>query len=149
MNCITSTLFGLGMVAATFSTMTVTKEQHDVLRKKLSKELDIIYTAIANERRNHYIQGLLLGLVLSYFLGSLVETKNKFHRITFVLSITTLVSVLYYFLMPKSDWMLNHLKTEEQTRAWLEIYKTMKSRYFWGFVLGSLSAIPIGLAMCS
>ena len=50
---------------ATFSAMTVTKEQHDVLRKKLSKELDIIYTAIANERRNHYIQGLLLGLVMA------------------------------------------------------------------------------------
>jgi uncharacterized protein YacL len=149
MNCIISTMFGLAMVAATFSTMTVSKQEHDVLRKKLSLEVANIYDKIAIERRNYYIQGLILGLVISYLVSDLFFKQiNKFHKVTLVLSITTLVSVVYYFLMPKSDYMLNHLKTPEQIKAWLKIYKTMKNRYFWGFLIGSLSAIPIGLAMC-
>jgi uncharacterized protein YacL len=148
MNCITSTIFGLAMVGASFSTMTVSREQHNVFQKQLSKELAIVHEAIAKERRNHYIQGLLLGLIISYLLNGFLQSTNRFHKITLVLSVTTLVSVIYYSLMPKSDYMLNHLKTPEQTKAWLEIYKIMKNRYMWGFLLGSLSAIPIALAMC-
>ena len=149
MNCLLSAIYGIGMVMATFATMTVTKEQHDVLRKKLSPELDIIYTAIANERRNHYVQGLLLGLVVSYFLISYIDTRNLFYKTSFVLSITTSISVLYYFIMPKSDYMLNHLKTQEENKAWLTVYKAMKQRYVVGFILGSLAAIPFALSMCN
>jgi Sec-independent protein secretion pathway component TatC len=59
-----------------------------------------------------------------------------------------MVSVVYYFLIPKSDYMLNYLKTEEEIKAWLEIYKYMKLKYFLGFLFGFLSAIPIAYSMC-
>jgi hypothetical protein len=148
MNCYASGIVGLGMLGATFATMTVSEEQHDVLRKVLSPELDAIHSKIVAERRNLYMQGLLLGLIASYASLRLVPTRNLFHRITFVLAITILTSVLYYSLMPKSDYMLNHLKTAEENKAWLSVYKTMKHRYFLGMVLGSLAAVPIAYAMC-
>jgi hypothetical protein len=76
------------------------------------------------------------------------QPTKTFHRISLFLAITIPISVIYYLLMPKSDWMLNHLKTPEQNKAWLEVYKTMKYRYLIGFILGSLSAIPIAYSLC-
>ena len=38
--------------------------------------------------------------------------------------------------------------SEEEIKAWLEVYKTMKYRYFIGFVFGLLSAIPLTNSLC-
>ena len=51
--------------------------------------------------------------------------------------------------MPKSDYMLNHLTTQEENKAWLEVYKQMQQKYLIGFILGSLSAIPLSLILCN
>lgn len=149
MNCYTSGLIGLGMLGATFFTMSVTKSQNIAFKEKLPPELSTIYENITNERRNLYIQGLLLGLFLSYFIVKCIKVTNSFHKATLFLAITIPISVLYYFLMPKSDYMLNHLKTEEQNKAWLSIYTTMRQRYFLGFLIGSLAAIPISYSLCT
>lgn len=136
------------LLAASFSTMTVSETQHDILRNKFSPELDIRYNAIVSERRNHYIQGLLIGAVLSFFAFRRTAFNNKFHKTAAFTAVTLLTGVLYYYVMPKSDYMLNHLKTAEENVAWLEVYKTMKSRYFIGFVLGALAAIPLAQSFC-
>lgn len=148
MDCYTSGLIGIGMLMATFSTLTVSEDQHDVLRKVLSPELDIIHERIVNERRNIYLQGLIIGLIIALIVLKRVKTVNKFHRISLGLGITILFSVIYYFVIPKSDYMLNHLKTQEENRAWLEVYNTMKHRYLFGFIFGSLASIPIVNFMC-
>ena len=148
MNCVASGIFGLAMLGAATSTMTVSEEQHNYLRKQFSEELDEIYGNIVIERRNHYVQGILLGCLVAFFVLQLTKQTNRFHKITFFLAIALTTSVVYYFLMPKSDYMLNHLKTEEENKAWLEVYKTMKQRYFLGFALGALAAVPIAYAMC-
>jgi len=149
MNCYTSAVLGLAMLGASFLTLTSNEEQHYKLKLSFpSSNLDKIYTGIVIERRNIFIQGLILGLVISYFTSNLFEQKNNFHKITFFLAVTLMVSVVYYFLIPKSDYMLNYLKTEEEIKAWLEIYKYMKLQYFLGFLFGFLSAIPIAYSMC-
>jgi uncharacterized protein YacL len=148
MNCTLSALVGIGMLGAAVSTMTVSKEQHDLLKETLSDELDQVYDSIAIERRNHYLMGLALGLVLAFMTLRMVKTSNRFHRMTLFTLITLVTAVTVYSVLPKSDYMLNHLKTEEQTKAWLEVYKTMKHRYMLGFALGSLAAIPLAYAMC-
>ena len=51
--------------------------------------------------------------------------------------------------MPKSDYMLNHLQTLEENKKWLDIYTTMKYKYFIGFVLGMLVSIPISVMYCN
>lgn len=147
----TCTLYAIAaaaLLAASFSTMTVSETQNDILRNKFSSELDIRYNAIVSERRNHYIQGLLLGAVLSFFAFRRTAFNNTFHKTAAFTALTLLTGVLYYYIMPKSDYMLNHLKTAEENVAWLEVYKTMKSRYYIGFVLGALAAVPLAQSFC-
>ncbi len=148
MNCIAAGVLGIAMLGASVSTMSVSEEQHNMLRKTFSDELDEIYGNIVVERRNQYVQGLLLGALIAYFVLLLVKVSNRFHKMSIFVTITLMTGVVYYFLMPKSDYMLNHLKTPEQNKAWLEVYKTMKQRYFLGFVLGALAAVPLAYAMC-
>ncbi len=136
------------MLGGSVATMTVSEEQHANLREVLSDELDKKYDAIVKERRNHYIIGLVLGIVLSYFVLQLVKINNRFHKMSLFLAVTLLTTVMFYSLMPKSDYMLNHLKTEEENKAWLEVYKTMKQRYFVGLLVGALAAVPLANALC-
>lgn len=148
MNCNVSALLGLGMLGATFSTMTVSQNQYNKLISLLSPDLVKKYKGITNMRRDHYIQGIIIGLVLTYFILNKFPITNSFHRTMLSIGITGLTSVIYYCLMPKKDYMLNHLKTQEEIKAWLKIYKKMKRRYLLGFIFGLLSAIPISNSFC-
>jgi glycerol uptake facilitator-like aquaporin len=148
MNCFTSGLVGFAFVGASIATMLGCRQQTDKLRGVLSEEAAAAYEKIIKERTNQYIQGLLIGIVLSYVVLLNIKINNRFHKISVFFAITLLTTVMYYMLMPKSDWMLNHLKTEDETKAWLEVYKNMKARYFVGFVLGALAAVPLGNSLC-
>jgi len=148
MNCYTSGILGLGMLFATYSTVSISNQEEKKLLEIFPPELDKIYIKIAGERANIYFQGLIFGLVISYLLLNSLKLTNSFHKATFFLAITLIISVLYYLLMPKSDYMLNHLQTQEQNKAWLEVYKNMQKRYILGFIIGCLSAIPISRAVC-
>jgi uncharacterized protein YacL len=148
MNCFLSGIVGLGLLGASISTMSVSEEQHDLLRKSLSDELDRVYEKIIIERRNHYVIGLVLGIALSFLVVNLVKINNRFHKMSLFLAITFMTGMGFYSVMPKSDYMLNHLKTEEQNKAWLEVYKTMKHRHILGFFLGALAAIPLAYSLC-
>jgi uncharacterized protein YacL len=148
MNCYTSGILGLGMLFATYSTVSISNQEEKKLLEIFPPELDKIYLQIANERANIYFQGLILGLIISYLLLNSIKLTTSFHKATFFLAVTLIISVLYYFIIPKSDYMLNHLQTPEQNKAWLEVYKNMQKRYITGFIIGCLSAIPISHAVC-
>jgi hypothetical protein len=148
MNCNVSALLGLSMLGATFSTMTVSQNQYNQFVSLLTPELAKKYQDITHMRRNLYVQGIIIGLVLTYFILNKFPISNLFHKIMLSLGITGVTSIIYYCGMPKKDYMLNHLKTPEEIKAWLKIYKKMKRRYLFGFVLGLLSAIPISNSFC-
>lgn len=148
MNCTASSVLGLGLLGGSLATLSISEEQHHSLQRILPDDLDKLYVKIASERRNHYLQGLMLGIVLSYVILNLVKTSNRFYKMSLFFAVTLLTAVTYYSLMPKSDYMLNHLKTPEQNRAWLQVYKSMRKRYFLGFLLGVAAAIPFANALC-
>ena len=148
MNCYASGMIGLALLGGIMATLTVSKEQHNLLRNTLSEELDKKYEKIATQRRNHYIVGLIIGLLISYIVIKNTNIKNHYTRITLFFTITLATAIIFYMIMPKSDFMLNHLKTPEQNKRWLDIYKTMKNRYLLGFILGILAAIPLGNTFC-
>lgn len=148
MNCYTSGIVGLGMLFATYSTVSISDNEEKRLLDIFPPELDKIYIKISKERANIYFQGLIFGLIISYLLLNYIKLTTSFHKATFFLAITLIISVLYYFLIPKSDYMLNHLQTQEQNKAWLEVYKNMQKKYITGFIIGCLSAIPISYAVC-
>lgn len=146
-SCRLSGIIGIGMLMATFFTMSVSTVQEQNLRKKLSADANNTYDGIILERRNLYFQGLLLGLFISYWIVSGIHSNN-FHKITLFLAISIPISVLFYSLMPKSDYMLRHLSTKEEIEAWLDVYLVMKTRYILGFIFGSLAAIPLSYSLC-
>lgn len=148
MNCYISGIAGLALLGASISTMSVNKQQQNVLKSVLSDDLDKKYESIVIERRNHYIIGLILGMIISFIIVNKVKSSNYFTRLSLFTMITLVTAVIFYMLMPKSDYMLNHLKTEQENKQWLQVYKTMQSRYFIGLVLGALAAIPIANIMC-
>ncbi len=148
MNCVTSAVVGAALLGGSFLTLTVTKQQHEVLRQHLSPELAAIYDGVATERRNIYIHGLLLGLLVAVVAATFVRFSGRFHRPAFYFAVTLMVGLFYYLLMPKSTYMLEHLKTKEQNLAWLSIYKTMKFRYTVGLLLGAAAAAAAANSLC-
>jgi uncharacterized protein YacL len=148
MNCYVSGMLGLAFLGGSIATLTVSKEEHNLLRSTLSEELDKKYQKISNQRRNHYIVGLIIGLLISFIVIKNTNIKNHFTRVTLFFTITLATAIIFYMIMPKSDYMLNHLKTPEQNKRWLDIYKTMKNKYILGFILGILAAIPLANTFC-
>ena len=52
--------------------------------------------------------------------------------------IMSFVTYFYYILIPKTDYMILHLKTNKQHREWLNVYKTMQFDYHVSFVYSLL-----------
>lgn len=148
MHCYLSAVAGLALIGGSISTLTVTKQQQDILKNVFSDELDIKYEKIIKERRNHYLIGLIIGIILSIIIVNNIHELNKFTRMSLFITITLITALVFYMIIPKSDYMLNYLQTSEENKKWLEVYKTMKNRYFIGLVLGILASIPIANIYC-
>jgi macrodomain Ter protein organizer (MatP/YcbG family) len=148
--CIISVIVAVALAFASAMTMTVSKAQHESLKKVFSDELDVRYDNIVRERRNIYFQGLALGMAFAAIALYVFQKRiwTRLSRVAFFFAVTLATAVVYYMLYPKSDYILNHLKTPEENRAWLDMYKTMQSRYLIGLILGTLVAIPIGYVYC-
>ena len=147
LNCYISSVIGIGMLIATFNTMSVSKGLTQQLTTTLTPELALTYADIATERRNIYMTGLLLGLICAFIILKFIN-GNLFSKLTSALVTVTVISALFYTLMPKSNYMLNHLKPPEQVAAWLNVYRNMKQSYIKGFIFGSLISVPLALSMC-
>lgn len=133
MHCWTScTLAFIVLISMLYMLLVVDKSKE--LTSTLTDEQMTRYKKIANERRNHMIVGYILGLLLS--IVAILSVKDKVLQVCYAITITYVVSYFYYTLVPKSDYMLIHLDTEEQRRAWLKVYLKMKNNYHLSFVLG-------------
>ncbi len=148
MSCIAAGAVGIGLLAASAFTMTTSDEEKHHIRTVLSAELAKKYDAIVIERRNLYFQGLILGMILAYGVLLTMKQARQFYKTSAFMAVSLMTAVVYYVLIPKSDYMLNHLKTEEQNKAWLKVYTTMRQRYFLGFLFGIIAGIPLSYALC-
>ena len=124
---------------------------------KLSPDNQHRYADITRERQGIYFMGLFLGFILAmillvccrkYFLGS-AGNGPRGGLMCMVAAVTFSVNYFYYILSPKSDWMVLHLKSGEETEAWLKVYRTMQYNYHAGLVLGILAVVAFGNALCS
>jgi len=102
--------------------------------------------------------GLFLGFVLAmillvccrkYFLGGGRGYGPRSGLLCMVAAVAFSVNYFYYILSPKSDWMVLHLKSAEETNAWLTVYRTMQYNYHVGLVMGILAVVAFGNALCS
>ncbi len=136
-SCSISLVFIIGMIYfynATGKNQTVLQ-----YRNKLNEHQRQAYDKISQERLHISIKGFGLGFFLSLFI-ILYNYQNKRFKpasvICLVLATSFLTNYFYYTLSPKSDWMLNHVENQQQTKAWLEMYKIMQYYYHAGLALG-------------
>jgi uncharacterized protein YacL len=110
-------------------------------KKQLSENLQKLYDSISEERLKLNYQGYMLGLVISLVIILYnYNLKNRklttFNVMCLVISVSFITNYFYYILSPKKTHMLEHIKTPEQTQAWLGMYKSMQYYYHMGLVLG-------------
>lgn len=117
----------------------------------LNKEQKVIYSEIVNERFKYAIQGKILGILLACIYLYLAYKLDTPRGTMVCMSVVILVitQTLFYKIMPKSKWMLNHLDKKEQVDAWLEIYKFMANRAHIGFIIGIVGFISLSWGVLS
>jgi uncharacterized membrane protein YkgB len=155
MVCTTSCIVaGTFVISSIFVSLRVDKSTlKDPLFQLLSNENKQRYVTIANERKNIYLKGFGLGFIISIFALFVLNNNkmfkvNKLVNICFVLATSFSVNYFFYILHPKSDYMVLHLKDDEEKQAWLDIYKTMQFNYHLGFALGLVGMIFVGNSFC-
>lgn len=150
MNCSVALIFIIAMVYMMFA---VDKNEiKSTLMNVLNEEEKEKYQSLINERRNIYLLGYGVGVVLSllliYFRKMLKLKINKNSMICFILSISFLTTYFFYILYPKKDYMVRYLDDSKKREAWLSVYKTMQWNYHFGLVLGLLGVFFLGYAFC-
>lgn len=139
LTCSISFVFIVGMIYfynATSKNATVIQ-----YKQQLNPDQRRIYEHIAKERLDISMQGYVLGVVFSLLIIFFNYGRKQFKPssvVCLVLATSFLTNYFYYMLMPKSDWMLNHVESKHQTKAWLYMYRTMQYYYHAGLVLGIL-----------
>ena len=142
MSCSISAVFLIGMIYMNYSVLT----SQIILKYKsqLPDNLKQIYEQISTERTTIYYKGYVLGFILSLIIiiGNVYSNHKMLSTsamVCLVLATSFITSYFYYTLSPKKNWMLNYIKTPEQTSAWLKMYRGMQVYYHTGLVLGIIA----------
>jgi hypothetical protein len=125
-----STVFIIGMIYF----YNRTDKSH--YKGKMSPDLQDRYDKIAKERMLISVQGYALGVILSLFIIFYRGIKNPYSLVCTVMATCLLTNYFYYMLHPKSDWVLNHVSSQEEVKAWLQMYREMQYNYHTGLALG-------------
>ena len=141
-SCMISAVFVIGMIY--FYNMTDKSEVVKHYKQKLSSDQQKRYEKIVEERTKISYTGYVLGLVISLFIifynmnlkGAKLSNTSV---VCVVIATSFLTNYFYYMLSPKTDWMLNHMNSQEEVRSWLQMYREMQYNYHMGIVLGIIA----------
>jgi hypothetical protein len=133
---------GIAFLFATLATSCYKNKSE--LKKGLTSQLTEdeikIYQDIIDNRRNIYLRGLAIGMIVSYFYLRINPTTNSYSDGLSTMAITGVINYFYYILHPKDKYMLEYLDTKKENKAWLDIYRTMQLRWHSAFVLGLITS---------
>jgi len=153
--CSTTCLIATGLIIAMIYFQNATTKSKIVkeYKKQMPTYLQNLYDKISTERLHIYYYGYVLGFILSIIIilyNYTISSKNNRLTTTSLVCLVIVVSFFtnyfYYILSPKSDWMLNHINSPEQTKAWLAMYREMQVNYHMGLVIGILAIGVIAFA---
>lgn len=128
------TAYGTGVTSASGAIQTFVST--------LNSQQRTTYERVVKHRRNLYMQGLVVGLVLaSIIVGYMRVVKNVATTLcgctaVVIVFVTTCV---YYILSPKPVYMVEILTTAEQRKAWVDVYRGMQVNMYGSFI-GALIA---------
>ena len=148
--CISYCLVGSALLGSMIVTMITSKKTQNVkdFVALLDDNQTNIYKSITKERLNIYIQGTVIGIILAIIVKLNFKFSKKISICMFVV-IALGFNWAYYLLYPKSEYILNHLNSQPQIKAWLKIYKDMKLRCHIGLLLGILGYLILGVGVCN
>jgi uncharacterized membrane protein YkgB len=137
--CLVATALIISMIY--FQNATTKSKVVQVYKDQLPSNLQERYKKISNQRLRIYFYGYILGFILSFIIimYNYSSKRNKLTNtslICLVIVVSFFTNYFYYILSPKTDWMLNHINSPEQTKAWLTMYRTMQINYHIGLVIG-------------
>ena len=143
MPCSATCLFATALIIAMiyFQNATTKSKIVQEYKKQLPSNLQNLYEKIASERMRLNYYGYTLGLVLSLIiiLYNYALKRNKLtttSMVCLVIVVSFLTNYFYYILSPKTTYMLDHINSPEQTKAWLAMYREMQYNYHFGMVIG-------------
>lgn len=143
MPCSTTCLIATALIIAMiyFQNATLKSKIVTEYKKQLPSNLQNLYEKITLERLYLNYYGYSLGFILSLtiILYNYTLKNNKLTTtslICLVITVSFFTNYFYYILSPKSTYMLDHINSPEQTKAWLVMYKTMQFNYHFGIVIG-------------
>jgi len=113
-------------------------------KSQLPEDLQKKYEEITKERSTIYYKGYILGFIISLFiiLGNIYyehKILSTTSMVCLVLAISFVTNYFYYILSPKKKWMLNYMKTPDQIKAWLQMYRGMQIYYHTGLLFGIIA----------
>lgn len=151
MSCVSYCLLGAALLGSSILTMLTSKTAG--VFKRFDNLLDDnqrqVYKSIIQERATIYVQSLILGLVLAILVVFNLKKMGQTPKVCLFILIALGTNYLMYSLYPKSTYMLEHLRSTEQNKAWLAIYKEMKLRCKIGLILGALGYLVLSRGICS
>ena len=153
MPCSITCMIAVALIIASIYFQNATSKSKIVkeYKKQLPPNLDNLYKKIVSERMRLNYYGYSLGLVLSLviILYNYSLKRNKLTTtsvVCLVIVVSFLTNYFYYILSPKSTYMLDHINSPEQTKAWLTMYREMQYNYHLGFIVGIISVGVLAFA---
>lgn len=140
--CTISAGFILAMIFMTnWMTVNQTTQKYEA---QLPDKLKDTYSKIVKERTQIFYTGygigLFLALLIIFYNTTIKKQKMGWSSmVCLTVIVAFLTNYFYYVLTPKTKWMLESIDTQEQTRAWLEMYRDMQLYYHGSLVLGLIS----------
>ena len=147
--CISYCLVGSALLGSMLVMMLSSKKSKNFTHYKslLDDNQLQVYKSVLSERMSIYIQGLVIGTILA-LLVTYKRILSKTHNICVFMVIALGFNWVYYLFYPKSTFMLSHLNSQNQVKAWIKIYKEMKLRCHLGLLLGIIGYFVLGMGWC-
>lgn len=148
-SCGVSILFLLSMLFMNYGIDT--NELMRQFRSNLSEQETKLYNEIVRERRNIYLKGFVISLVLSLAVTYYYYYTQRLELISLLClsgMITFFTTYFYYILSPKEhDLMVVEFDDVQKRQSWAHVYRMMQYNYHFGIFLGLFAAIALTYSM--
>ena len=115
----------------------------------LSREQQDAYARVITARRNIYLQGLGVGLLLSFLVLRNASGRMPATVPCSAVAITLVTNYLYYILSPKPQNTVVKLAREDQRVAWQNVNRHMQVVYHTGLLFGISAAYFLADGLCT
>ena len=135
MNCYC--VIAMSLVCSSIATILFVNMSHfHTFEASLNEEQKQIYAFIKQERMYIYMFATVIGLLVGFM--------NR-ENICYGVASALVTQIMLYKVYPKSDYMLNHIESKEQSRLWIAKYNHMKNLSNYGTLFGFALILGYGL----